>query len=107
MFEAYRHTHDILIDYAEALRDGSLPTFFKALSRLEARHVLLTPHFWQGAQMVRMLNNVAFAEAMTSPSLDLFIIRVDAKIASRSKRARKPLRARRRRNAADHSKEAG
>jgi len=107
MFEEYRHTHDLLVDYAEALRDGSLPTFLKSLSKFEAHHVVLVPGFWQAAATVRLLNCVAFAEGITHPSLDLFIIRVDAKIASRSKRARKPLRAGRRRNAADHSREAG
>jgi len=87
MFERYRETHDLLVDYAEALREGSLPTFLKSLSRFEARHVLTIPNFWQAAETVRILNSIAFAEEMTIPSMDLFIARVDAKIASRLKRA--------------------
>lgn len=88
MFETYRETHDLLADYAEALREGNLPTFLKSLSRFEARHVLPLPNFWRGAQMVRILNSVGFAEGMTIPSMDLFIVRVNARIASRRKRAK-------------------
>ena len=106
MFEEYRQTHDLLVDYAEALRDGSLPTFLKSLSRFEAHHVVPAPHFWQGAEMVRILNCVAFAEGITHPSLDLFIIRVDAKIASRSKRARSPARARRKQSTRDRHRQS-
>jgi hypothetical protein len=88
MLEKYRETHGLLVDYAEALRDGSIPTFLKSLSRFEGRHVLPIPNFWHAAEVVRGLNSIAFAEGMTIPNLDLFIVRVDAKIASRLKRAR-------------------
>jgi hypothetical protein len=103
MFDPYRQSHDLLVDYAEALRDGSLPTFLKSLSKFEAHHVVPVPAFWEGAAIVRLLNCVAFAEGITHPSLDLFIIRVDAKIASRSKRAKRPARAKRKQRAPDHS----
>jgi hypothetical protein len=105
MFEEYREMHDLLVDYAEALRDGSLPTFLKSLSKFEARHVMPVAGFWHAAEIVRMLNCVAFAEGITHPSLDLFIIRVDAKIASRAKQARRPARTRRRQDAPNHSQE--
>ena len=104
MFEEYRQTHDLLVDYAEALRDGSLPTFLKSLTRFEAHHVVPTPCFWQAAEIVRILNCVAFAEGITHPSLDLFTIRVDAKIASRSKRAREPAHVKRKRSTPGQSK---
>lgn len=88
MFEKYRETHDLLVDYAEALREGSLPTFLKSLSRFEARHVLPLPSFWRAAETVRILNGIGFAEDMTIPSMDLFIARVNARIASRRKKAK-------------------
>ena len=88
MFEKYRETHDLLVDYAEALREGSLPTFLKSLSRFEGRHVLPIPNFWYAAEMVRILNNIGFAEGMTIPSMDLFLARVNTRIASRRKRAK-------------------
>ena len=92
MFEIYRETHDLLADYAEALREGSLPTFLKSLSRFEARHVLPLRHFANGAEIVRILNGTAFAEGMTIPSMDLFIVRVNARIASRRKRGKQSRR---------------
>ena len=92
MFETYRETHDLLAAYAEALREGNLPTFFKSLSRFEARHVLPIPNFWHGAEMARILNSMAFAEHMTIPSMDLFIVRVNARIASRRKRSKTGMR---------------
>ncbi len=88
MFETYRETHDLLVDYAEALREGSLPTFLKSLSRFEGRHVLPLPNFWSAAEMVRILNSTGFAEGMTIPSMDLFLARVNTRIASRRKQAK-------------------
>ncbi len=87
MFEMYRETHDLLADYTEALREGNLPTFLKSLSRFEARHVLPLPGFWRGAEMARIVNSVGFADGVTIPSMDLFIVRVNARIASRRKKA--------------------
>lgn len=94
MFGPYRETHDLLVDYAEALRDGNLPTFLRSLSRFEGREVLPSPTFWKAAETVRVLNDVAFAEAMTIPSMDLFIARVSARIVSRAKKAKKPSKTR-------------
>ena len=99
MFETYRETHDLLVDYAEALREGSLPTFLKSLSRFEARHVLPLHNFWRAAETVRIINSIGFADGMTIPSMDLFIARVNTRIASRRKKATTPIRAGRKRRA--------
>ena len=104
MFERYRETHDLLVDYAEALREGNLPTFLKSLSRFEARHVLTLPNFWRAAETVRIVNSIAFAEGMTIPSMDLFIARVDAKIASRLKRGTRSKHVSRRRRASERDR---
>ncbi|UCD49734.1 MAG: hypothetical protein JSW27_19645 [Phycisphaerales bacterium] len=93
MFEAYRETHDLLTDYAEALREGNLPTFLKSLSRFEARHVLPLANFWRAAEMARMLNSVGFSDGVTIPSMDLFIARVNTRIAARRKKAKSVKRA--------------
>jgi hypothetical protein len=98
MFEQYRETHDLLVDYAQALRDGNLPTFLKSLSKFEARHVVPIGGFWHAAEIVRTLNSVAFTEGITHPSVDLFLSRVDAKIAARAKNAAKPVTGRTRRS---------
>jgi hypothetical protein len=97
MFEKYRETHDLLVDYAEALREGSLPTFLKSLSRFEARHVLPLANFWRAAETIRLVNSIGFADGMTIPSMDLFIARVNTRIASRRKKAKVPVRAGRKR----------
>jgi hypothetical protein len=88
MFERYREAHDLVIDYGEALREGSLPTFLKSLSRFEGREVLTTPNFWHGAQMMRIVNSIAFADDATIPNLDIFLARVHARIASRARKAK-------------------
>ena len=93
MFGAYRETHDLLADYAEALRDGNLPTFLKSLSRFEGREVLPMPSFFKAAEMVRNLNGIAFAEKMTIPSMDLFITRVNTRIVARAKKTQRPRKA--------------
>jgi hypothetical protein len=100
MCEDYREAHDLVVDYASALRDGNIPTFLKALSRFEARHVLPGESFWHAAEIARTLNSVAFAEGITHPSLDLFISRVDAKIATRSRNAPRSARGKTRRTTA-------
>lgn len=107
MFESYRETHDLLADYAEALREGNLPTFLKSLSRFEARHVLPLAHFWQAAEMTRILNSVGFAEGVTIPSMDLFIVRVNARIASRRKKDRSPTRTGSRRHSVRRNRRPG
>ena len=100
---AYREAHDLVIDYGEALREGSLPTFLKSLSRFEGRDVLSTPNFWHGAEMMRILNSISFAEEMTAPNLDIFLARVHARIASRARKAQVAPRVKRRRATRDQN----
>lgn len=83
----YREAHDLVIDYGEALREGSLPTFLKSLSRFEGREVMRTANFWHGAQMMRMVNSIAFGDDITIPNQDIFLARVHARITSRARQA--------------------
>ena len=106
MFEPYRQTHDLLVDYAEALREGSLPTFLKSLSRFEARHVLPLANFWRAAETIRLINSIGFADGMTIPSMDLFIVRVNTRIAARRKKAETPVRAASRRRTSERKPRA-
>ena len=101
MLERYREAHDLVIDYGEALREGSLPTFLKSLSRFEGREVLTTPNFANGAEMMRILNSIAFADEATLPNLDIFLARVHARIASRTRNPRTGRRVRARPNEPD------
>jgi hypothetical protein len=94
MPETNRTTQELLDDYAGALRDGCIPTFLKSLSREEGRRINSSREFWEGTEVVRILNSAGFAEKAVRPDVNLFISRVDAKIASRKKRARAPARAR-------------
>ena len=84
---------ELLADYAEALRDGSIPAFLKSLTRGEGRRVACAPEFWDAAEVVRYLNSAGFADKAVTPDVGLFISRVDAKIASRLKKARGSSRA--------------
>ena len=88
MFDSYREIQNLLVDYAEALRDGCLLTFLKSLRHFEAKHVISLPNFWRAAETARALNSAGFADKVIPPNMDLFISRVDAKIASRSKKGR-------------------
>lgn len=101
----YREAHDLVIDYGEALREGSLPTFLKSLSRFEGREVLRTPNFWHGAEMMRMVNNIAFGDEITIPNLDIFLARVHARIASRARKAKGATRAQSRRSVSDQNRQ--
>jgi hypothetical protein len=103
MLERYREAHDLVIDYGEALREGSLPTFLKSLSRFEGREVLTTPNFWHGAEMMRILNSIAFADEATIPNLDIFLARVHARIVSRARNPRIRRRVRARPNVPDRN----
>ncbi len=97
MSEAHREIQELLADYAEALRDGSIPVFLKSLSREEGRRIAGSQQFHEAAGVVRALNAAGFADKAVAPDVDLFISRVDAKIASRIKKARgtrRPSRAR-------------
>lgn len=88
MSGANREIHELLADYAGALRDGCIPTFLKSLTRKEALRIASSPEFCDAAEFVRVLNGVAFADKAVTPNVSLFISRVDAKIASRLKRAK-------------------
>jgi len=87
---------ELLVDYADSLRDGSIPTFLKSLTRQEGRQISSSKDFWEAARMARDINEAGFAEKSIKPNVSLFISRVDAEIASRIKKARAPSGRRRR-----------
>ncbi|MFQ6035039.1 MAG: hypothetical protein ACE5NM_04215 [Sedimentisphaerales bacterium] len=95
MFETSREIQELLVDYAGALRDGCIPTFLKSLSRDEADKITTSREFWDATEMVRILNSVGFAEKAVTPNVSLFISRVDAEIASRSKKTKAVSRSKR------------
>ena len=95
MSESNREIHELLVDYAGALRDGCIPAFLKSLTREEAERIASSWEFWDATEIVRILNGVGFADKAASPNVDLFISRVDARIASRLKNAKAPSRAKR------------
>jgi len=88
MSDTDREIQELLGDYAEALRDGSISVFLKSLTRSEGRRISSAHEFWDAAEVVRYLNSAGFADKAATPGVDLFISRVDAKIASRMKKAR-------------------
>ncbi len=95
MVDINRTIQELLVDYAGALRDGCLPVFLKSLTREEAQRTTSSREFWDATETVRILNGVGFADKAVTPNVSLFISRVDAKIASRLKKARAPSRQRR------------
>jgi len=92
MAETNRTTQELLVDYAGALRDGCIPVFLKSLSREEGRAIADSKEFWETTEVARVLNSAGFAEKAVTPDVNLFMSRVDAKIASRMKKARSPMR---------------
>jgi hypothetical protein len=88
MSDANREIQELLIDYASALRDGSIPTFLKSLTREESQKIASSREFWDAAEIVRIINSVGFADKAVTPNVSLFISRVDARIVSRLKKAR-------------------
>jgi hypothetical protein len=88
MPDTNREIHELLVDYAESLRDGTVPTFLKSLSREEARRIAASGQFQDAAEVTRILNGVGFADKVVTPNVGLFISRVDAEITSRLKKAR-------------------
>jgi len=92
MAEINRTIQELLVDYAEALRDGSIPTFLKSLSREEGKLVACSDEFWEGTEILRVLNGVGFADKAVLANVSLFTSRVNAEIASRLKKSRGPLR---------------
>lgn len=83
-----REIQELLVDYAGALRDGSIPTFLKSLTREEGRLIASSSQFWDATEIVRVLNGVGFADKTVTADVGLFMSRVDANIVSRSKKAR-------------------
>ncbi len=106
MSDTEREIQELLVDYAGALRDGGVPTFLKSLSRAEAAKIRSSRDFWDTTEMARVLNSAGFADKAVTPDVGLFISRVDAKIASRMKKAGAPRtrRARRSRTVAEKQK---
>lgn len=88
MPDTNREIQELLVDYAGALRDGSIPAFLKSLTRQEGLRIASSREFWDSAEVVRYLNSAGFADKFATPDVGLFISRVDAKIGSRLKKAR-------------------
>jgi len=95
MTDTNREIQELLVDYAGALRDGSVPTFLKSLKREEAQRIASSRQFQDAAEVTRVLNGVAFADKAVTPNVGLFISRVDARISSRMKRSRASSRSKR------------
>lgn len=103
MCNTNRDIHELLIDYAAGLRDGCLPAFLKSLTREEADLIGSSADFWEATEVVRVLNEVGFADKVVTPNVGLFISRVDASIGSRMKNAHASTRTRRRSGASGKS----
>lgn len=88
MRDTNREIQELLVDYAEALRDGCIPAFLKSLTREEAQRISSSREFWDAAEIVRIINSVGFADKAVTPNVSLFISRVDAKVTSRRKKAK-------------------
>ncbi len=95
MADTNRKIQELLSDYAGALRDGCVPAFLKSLTRHEGKLVASSNEFWEATEVVRILNDVGFADKAVTADAGLFISRVDANIVSRSKKAKTPTRGRR------------
>jgi len=93
MSQTSREIQELLVDYADALRDGCIPTFLKSLSREEAKLIATSQEFWDATESVRILNSVGFADRAVTANVSLFISRVDAEIASRMIKSKAPQRA--------------
>jgi hypothetical protein len=88
MSDRNREIHELLVDYADALRDGCIPAFLKSLTREEADRIASSWEFWDATEISRILNGVGFADKAVAPNVSLFISRVDAEIASRLKKSK-------------------
>ena len=88
MSESNREIHELLVDYAGALRDGCIPALLKSLTREEAERIASSWEFWDATEISRILNSVGFADKAVAPNVSLFISRVDAEIASRLKKSK-------------------
>jgi hypothetical protein len=87
-----RTAQELLVDYAGALRDGSVPTFLKSLGHDEVRSTRRSLAFWEAAEVVRLLNELVFSDRATIPDAGLFASRVNSGILRRIKKAKAPLR---------------
>ena len=87
MSNTYREVESLLVDYADALRDGTIPMFLKSLSRDEARLVCQSQDFLKALEAARLLNETHFADQAVHPDIGLFISRVNAEITTRIKKA--------------------
>ncbi len=88
MSDLNREIHELLTDYAGALRDGCIPAFLKSLTHEEAQTVTSSGEFWDATEIVRVLNGAAFADKAVIADVDLFMSRVNANIVSRMKKSR-------------------
>jgi hypothetical protein len=88
MSDINREIHELLTDYAGALRDGCIPAFLKSLTHEEAQTVTSSGDFWDATEVVRILNGCAFADKAVIADVNLFMSRVNANIVSRMKKAR-------------------
>jgi hypothetical protein len=104
MFDKDREIHELLIDYAGALRDGCIPDFLKSLTHTEGRTMASSHDFWDATETVRILNSIGFADKAAIADVGLFASRVDANIVSRSKKAISSYRGKRRTQAKSDTK---
>jgi hypothetical protein len=104
MADINRTIQELLVDYAGALRNGSIPVFLKSLTREEGQRIASSREFLEATEVVRMLNSAGFADKAVAPNVSLFISRVDAEIASRLKKAKAPPQGKRGTNARSMTK---
>lgn len=83
-----REIQELLIDYALALRDGSILQFLRSLSQYETRRMACSPDFWDAVETVQAIMDVAFAHKAVTPSVGRFFLRVDVRILVRLKKPR-------------------
>ena len=88
MADINREIHELLVDYAGALRDGCIPVFLQSLTRKEGQIMASNEQFWDAAEVARVLNGAGFAEKTVTPDVGLFMSRVNANIVSRMKKSR-------------------
>ena len=88
-----REIHEVLADYAGALRDGCLPTFLRSLTRKETERVVASEEFSDACDVLRVLNGVAFADKAKIGNVSRFMAHVNAKIKSRMRKSKAPPRA--------------
>ena len=88
MSDIHREIQELLVDYAGALRDGCIPAFLKSLTKEEGELITSSEQFWDATEIVRVINEAAFAEKAVMANVGLFMSRVNANIVSRLKKAK-------------------